>query len=79
MTKFEIMTPQEKAQELIDTFKNYLQEECEDFGEEILCTIIAAKHARFVCDEIIKVSEDKRLIQFYNEVNLELDEYLSKA
>lgn len=73
------MTPQEKAQELVDKFKNYLQEECEDFGEEILCTIIAAKHARFVCDEVMRISEDRRLTQFYNKVKNHLNEYLSKS
>ncbi|WP_444956685.1 hypothetical protein [Ornithobacterium rhinotracheale] len=72
MTKFETMTPQEKAQELIDAFRNYLQEECEDFGEEILCTNIAIHHAKIVCDEVMKISEDRRITQFYNKVKNEL-------
>ncbi|MGQ1928179.1 hypothetical protein [Ornithobacterium rhinotracheale] len=66
------MTPQEKAQELIDAFRNYLQEECEDFGEEILCTNIAIHHAKIVCDEVMKISEDRRITQFYNKVKNEL-------
>ncbi|WP_448993865.1 hypothetical protein [Ornithobacterium rhinotracheale] len=72
MTKFETMTPQEKAQELIDAFRNHLQEEGEDFGEEILCTNIATRHAKIVCDEVMKISEDRRITQFYNKVKNEL-------
>ncbi|MGQ1934958.1 hypothetical protein [Ornithobacterium rhinotracheale] len=66
------MKPQEKAQELIGTFKNYLQEEGEDFGEEILCTLIATRHAQIVCEEVMRISEDRRLTQFYNKVKNEL-------
>lgn len=67
------MNPEEKAEELIHTFKNYLQQEGEDFGEEILCTSIAVEHAKIVCDEIMKISEDRRLTQFFNKVKNKLE------
>ena len=47
------MTPKEKAEQLIAEYKNILQNEDTDCGEEILCTLIAVKCARLAVRHIL--------------------------
>lgn len=49
------MTPEQKANELVDRFRVILMSEDSDCGDEILCTIIAIQHAHIVCDEILSI------------------------
>jgi hypothetical protein len=46
------MTPKEKAEELVDTYKFVLWSEDTQCGEEILCTGIAKRCALIAVDEI---------------------------
>jgi hypothetical protein len=48
------MTPQEKAEDLINSYRMILMNEDTDCGEEILCTTIAKQNALIVVDEILR-------------------------
>ncbi len=48
-----MITPKEKADQLIAEFKNILQDEDTDCGEEILCTLIAIKCARLTVRHVL--------------------------
>lgn len=69
------MTKQEqKANDLVNEFRVILMDEDTDCGNEILCTLIAQKHASIVCNEVIRINthpKDGRLTsvgEFYREV-----------
>jgi len=47
------MTYKEKAEQLIAEFKNLLQDEDTDCGNEILCTLIAIKAARLAVRTVL--------------------------
>lgn len=49
------MTPKEKAEDLVNTYRMILMDEDTDCGNEILCTLIAKKNAAVCVDEILKV------------------------
>jgi len=46
------MTPQKKAQDLVNQFKNILMDEDTDCGNEVLCTSIAIKNALILTYEV---------------------------
>ena len=48
------MTPKEKANDLVDTFRIILMNEDTDCGNEILCTMIAIKHAEICVNEAME-------------------------
>ena len=48
------LTPEQKANDLVDTFRVVLMSEDSDCGDEILCTTIAIQHAHRVVDEVIE-------------------------
>jgi hypothetical protein len=48
------MTPKEKAEELVDTYKFVLWSEDTQCGEEILCTGIAKRCALIAVDELLE-------------------------
>ena len=48
------MTPKEKAEDLVNSFRMILMNEDTDCGNEILCTSIAKKNALIAVDEILK-------------------------
>ena len=48
------MTPKEKANDLVDTFRIILMNEDTDCGNEILCTMIAIKHAEICVKEAME-------------------------
>lgn len=48
------MTPKQKAEDMINTFRMVLMNEDTDCGEEILCTIISIKHALICVNEILE-------------------------
>lgn len=62
------MTPQDKAKDLVDSFRIILMNEDTDCGNEILCTIISKKCAKIAVEEIIK---EIRNIEFNHELNLQ--------
>ena len=47
------MTPKEKAQDLVNQFRNILMDEDTDCGNEILCTSIAIKNAIICAAEVM--------------------------
>lgn len=47
------MTPKEKAEELVNKYKNILMQEDTDCGNEILCSLIAIKNAHIAVEEIL--------------------------
>ena len=47
------MTPKEKAEDLVNQFKNILMDEDTECGNEILCTSIAIKNALICAQEIM--------------------------
>jgi hypothetical protein len=48
------MTPKEKANELVDCFRIILMNQDTDCGNEILCTMIAIKHAEICVAETLQ-------------------------
>jgi hypothetical protein len=49
------MTPQEKAEKLVDSYRLILIKSDTDAGEEILCTLLAKECALVAVDEIINL------------------------
>ena len=70
------MTPQQKANELLNKYRIVLMSEDTDCGNEILCTSIAIKSALIVVDEIISVIDPEtnyKTWEFYKHVKQELE------
>jgi len=70
------MKATDKANELVDTYRIMLMNEDTDFGQEILCTIIAKYSALIAVDEIMKAMDDVMLPnpfkQYWNKVKQEI-------
>jgi hypothetical protein len=49
------MSPKDKANELVDSYRAVLINEDTDCGNEILCTVIAKKCALITVDEMIDI------------------------
>jgi hypothetical protein len=47
------MTPKQKAEELVDKYRIFLQNTDTEVGEEILCTLVAKSCALIAVDEIL--------------------------
>ena len=60
------MTPKEKAQDLVNTYRIILMDDDTDCGNEILCTSIAIKNALVAVDEIWNALESARAFEEYN-------------
>jgi hypothetical protein len=54
------MTPKEKAEKLVDSYRIILMNEDTECGDEILCTVIAKQCALIAVDEIIQQCWDYR-------------------
>jgi len=59
------MTPKEKAEDLVNQFKNILMDEDTDCGNEALCTSIAIKNALIVVDEVLKATSNNSKEDYY--------------
>ena len=75
------MTPKEKAEELVDTYKFVLWSEDTQCGEEILCTGIAKRCALIAVDEILDVdyfnmSEEhfENIMEYWEQVKNEIQQ-----
>jgi len=66
------MIPKEKAQELVNKFKNILMDEDTDCGNEILCTSIAIKNALICVDEIFNATSNN-MNNYWLNVRYELE------
>lgn len=69
------MSPQQKATQLVDTYRAMLMNEDTECGNEILCTIIAKKSALISINQIKFFHES---LFFVNEGSL-FDDYLNKV
>ena len=70
------MTPKEKAQDLVNTYRMILMDEDTDCGNELLCTSIAIKNALVAVDEIWNALESARAFEeydYWNEVKQEIE------
>jgi hypothetical protein len=65
------MTPKEKAEELVDSYRIVLMNKDTQCGEEILCTEIAKQLAIIAVDEVL--DKDGYNNYFWNEVKHELE------
>jgi hypothetical protein len=60
------MTPKQKAQDLVNTYRIILMDEDTDCGNEILCTSIAIKNALVAVNEIWNALESARAFEEYD-------------
>ena len=60
------MTPKDKAQDLVNTYRIILMDEDTDCGNELLCTSIAIKNALVAVNEIWNALESARAFEEYN-------------
>jgi len=65
------MTPLQKAEDLVNQFKNILMDEDTDCGNEVLCTSIAIKIALICADEIMTRVPYKDSIITTDDLNIE--------
>jgi hypothetical protein len=74
------MTPLQKAEDLVNQFKNILMDEDTDCGYEVLCTSIAIKNALICADEVLSrvpykdkvIATDDLAIEYWIQVKKEL-------
>ena len=66
------MTPKQKAEELVDKYRIFLQDTDTEVGEEILCTLVAKSCALITLDEMIVQNGElylnqlkEKALQFY--------------
>ena len=62
----EIISPKQKAEELVNQYRMILMDEDTDCGNELLCTSIAIKNALLAVDEIWNALESARAIEEYD-------------
>jgi hypothetical protein len=70
------MTPQEKANNLVNTFRMIFMNADTECGEEILCTILAKQCAEIAVEEIILAidwQDNQEAIYYWNEVLTEIE------
>ena len=65
----EIISPKQKAEELVNQYRMILMDEDTDCGNELLCTSIAIKCALLAVDEIIANSN----LRYWQEVRQEIE------
>lgn len=70
------MTPQKKAESLVNQYRMLLMNEGENYGEEILVSILAKQCALIAVDEIMQAMDDIILPnpfkQYWNQVKQEI-------
>jgi hypothetical protein len=70
------MTPKDKAEKLVDTYRIILMDEDTDCGNEVLCTLIAKKCALIAVDEVIQAMDNvmfpNPFKQYWNKVKQEI-------
>lgn len=60
------MTPEQKAEDLVNRYRMILMDADTDCGNEILCTSIAIKNALITADEIWNALESARVFEDYD-------------
>ena len=72
----EIISPKQKAEELVNQYRMILMDEDTDCGNELLCTSIAIKCALIAVDEILSnpmFFSDWGTLYFWQEVRQEIE------
>jgi hypothetical protein len=72
------MTPQEKAQQLLHEYRMLFMNEGEDYGEEILVSVLSKQCALIAIDEILHSLEyntwqNREILKYYEEVKQEIE------
>ncbi len=72
------MTPKEKSNDLVDTFRIVLMNEDTDCGNEILCTLIAKQCALIAVNEIMNITHfdkysDEEHQNYWQQVKTEIE------
>lgn len=67
------MNHKEYANELVNEFRNILQDEDTECGNEILCTLIAKRCAKVAVKRLIQESYLPLVIKYFTEVLTEID------
>jgi hypothetical protein len=72
------MTPQEKAQQLLHEYRILFMNEGEDYGEEILVSVLSKQCALIAIDEILHSLEyntwqNREILKYYEEVKQEIE------
>lgn len=68
----EIISPKQKAEELVNQYRMILMDEDTDCGNELLCTSIAIKNALVAVDELIKATTPLTSTYYWQEVKQEI-------
>jgi plasmid rolling circle replication initiator protein Rep len=66
------MTPKQKAEDLVSTYRILLMDEDTDCGNELLCTSIAIKNALVAVDELIKATTPLTSTYYWQEVRQQI-------
>ena len=72
------MTPKEKAEQLLHEYRMLFMDEGEDYGEEILVSVLSKQCALIAVDEIINSVDNEHVSDIYNEFWLEVKNELEK-
>jgi hypothetical protein len=72
------MTPQEKAQQLLHEYRILFMNEGEDYGEEILVSVLSKQCTLIAIDEILHSLEyntwqNREILKYYEEVKQEIE------
>ena len=67
------MTPQQKAEELVDKYRVELMLTGTEVGEEILCTSVAKQCAIITCNEVLGYMGADRGYEFWTHVKSEIE------
>lgn len=70
-----MIPPEQKAIDLVDSFRIILMDDDTDCGNEILCTSIAIEHATIVADEVLQALDVYSVyeIEYWETVKKELE------
>lgn len=69
------MTPQDKASDLVHRYRMLFMNEGEDYGEEILVSMLSQKCALITVDEILSVVWlNTKGFSYWNEVKKEIEQ-----
>jgi hypothetical protein len=72
------MKPKEKAEQLLHEYRMLFMDEGEDYGEEILVSVLSKQCALIAVDEIINSVDNEHVSDIYNEFWEEVKQEIEK-
>jgi hypothetical protein len=72
------MTPKEQAEQLLNEYRMLFMDEGEDYGEEILVSVLSKQCALIAVDEIINSVDNEHVSDIYNEFWEEVKQEIEK-